>query len=107
MGALFAKLLRFRTCYSLGGHGHRSTPCHSLGGHDHRSTPCHSLGGHDVNATKSCTDYHHFILFLDQCSVFHAKKMDIVLVGLENSGKTTLVNTLAMGDQKGTTPTVG
>lgn len=46
------------------------------------------------------------VLFIHD-SKFHSKKMDIVLVGLENSGKTTLVNTLAMGEQTGTTPTVG
>lgn len=38
---------------------------------------------------------------------FAKKKLEMVIVGLENSGKTTLVNLLALGKVVETTPTVG
>eukprot|EP00163_Fabomonas_tropica_P033045 TRINITY_DN852_c0_g1_i2.p1 TRINITY_DN852_c0_g1~~TRINITY_DN852_c0_g1_i2.p1 ORF type:complete len:136 (+),score=24.49 TRINITY_DN852_c0_g1_i2:243-650(+) len=40
-------------------------------------------------------------------SVFYTRKLDLVLVGLENSGKTTLLNALASGYDVDTVPTVG
>lgn len=38
---------------------------------------------------------------------FFTKRLEIVLVGLENSGKTTFCNQLALGEGGSTTPTVG
>lgn len=39
---------------------------------------------------------------------FYSKKLEVVLVGLENSGKTTLLNVLANGPvSEGTVPTIG
>jgi len=38
---------------------------------------------------------------------FYAKKLEVVLVGLENSGKTTLLNVLAAGRPVETCPTIG
>nr|QXF29027.1 Arl18 [Vischeria sp. CAUP Q 202] len=40
-------------------------------------------------------------------AAFHTKKLELVLVGLENSGKTTLMNVLAYGHAVDTCPTVG
>ena len=39
--------------------------------------------------------------------IFYAKKLEVVLVGLENSGKTTLLNVLAAGRPVETCPTIG
>mmetsp|Transcript_13260 Transcript_13260/g.17704 ORF Transcript_13260/g.17704 Transcript_13260/m.17704 type:complete len:186 (+) Transcript_13260:101-658(+) len=38
---------------------------------------------------------------------FYSKKLEVVLVGLENSGKTTLLNVLASGQAVETCPTIG
>ena len=38
---------------------------------------------------------------------FYSKNLEVVLVGLENSGKTTLVNVLAAGHPMETCPTIG
>lgn len=38
---------------------------------------------------------------------FYTKKLEVVLVGLENSGKTTLLNVLAQGRAVETCPTIG
>jgi len=38
---------------------------------------------------------------------FYTKKLEVVLVGLENSGKTTLLNVLASGAPVETVPTIG
>lgn len=40
-------------------------------------------------------------------SIFYTKKLEVVLVGLENSGKTTLMNVLAYGQAIETCPTIG
>mmetsp|Transcript_18630 Transcript_18630/g.60214 ORF Transcript_18630/g.60214 Transcript_18630/m.60214 type:complete len:199 (-) Transcript_18630:669-1265(-) len=39
--------------------------------------------------------------------IMYAKKLEVVLVGLENSGKTTLLNVLAAGRPVETCPTIG
>lgn len=39
--------------------------------------------------------------------VFWTKKLDIVVIGLENSGKTTLLSVLAHGEPVETVPTIG
>jgi len=39
--------------------------------------------------------------------VFYTKKLDIVVIGLENSGKTTLLSALADGQPTETVPTIG
>jgi len=39
--------------------------------------------------------------------VFYTKKLDIVVIGLENSGKTTLLSVLAHGEPVETVPTIG
>ncbi len=39
--------------------------------------------------------------------IFYSKKMEIVLLGLENSGKTTLLNQLALGQSYPSAPTIG
>ncbi len=36
-------------------------------------------------------------IFNKMLDLFYSKKMEIVLLGLENSGKTTLLNQLALG----------
>ena len=36
-------------------------------------------------------------IFTKMLDLFYSKKMEIVLLGLENSGKTTLLNQLALG----------
>ncbi|CAN0098697.1 unnamed protein product [Discosporangium mesarthrocarpum] len=38
---------------------------------------------------------------------FYAKQLEVVLIGLENSGKTTLMNVLANGQPVDTVPTIG
>ena len=38
---------------------------------------------------------------------FYTKKLECVIVGLENSGKTTLLNVMAMGHPVETCPTIG
>uniref|UniRef100_A0A7S2RSV3 Uncharacterized protein n=1 Tax=Rhizochromulina marina TaxID=1034831 RepID=A0A7S2RSV3_9STRA len=38
---------------------------------------------------------------------FYTKKLEVVLIGLENSGKTTLLNVLAHGAPMETVPTIG
>ena len=40
-------------------------------------------------------------------SAFYSKKLEIVLVGLENSGKTTLLSVLSEGHPVETCPTIG
>jgi len=40
-------------------------------------------------------------------AVFWSKRLECVLVGLDNSGKTTLCNQLALGEAGETSPTVG
>lgn len=40
-------------------------------------------------------------------SFFSTSKMEVVLIGLENSGKTTLLNQLEMGEALPTIPTLG
>lgn len=39
--------------------------------------------------------------------IFYTKKLDIVVIGLENSGKTTLLSVLAHGAPVETVPTIG
>jgi Arf/Sar family protein len=39
--------------------------------------------------------------------IFYTKKLDIVVIGLENSGKTTLLHVLASGQPVETVPTIG
>ena len=39
--------------------------------------------------------------------IFWTKKLDIVVIGLENSGKTTLLSVLAHGQPVETVPTIG
>ena len=39
--------------------------------------------------------------------LFSGRKLEIVLIGLENSGKTTLLNQLSMGEALPTAPTIG
>ena len=46
--------------------------------------------------------------FLDKLKeLFSGPKIEIALVGLENSGKTTLLNRLSMGEPLPTIPTIG
>ena len=40
-------------------------------------------------------------------SAFYSRQLEVVLVGLENSGKTTLLNVLATGTSAETVPTIG
>ncbi len=40
-------------------------------------------------------------------SLFSTSSIEVCMVGLENSGKTTLLNQLSLGDPKFTVPTVG
>tara|TARA_B110000090_G_scaffold206955_1_gene257393 strand:+ start:63 stop:713 length:651 start_codon:yes stop_codon:yes gene_type:complete len=46
-------------------------------------------------------------LFQKLLNSFYSKNLEVVLVGLENSGKTTLVNVLAAGHPMETCPTIG
>eukprot|EP00475_Leptophrys_vorax_P007418 TRINITY_DN1469_c0_g1_i1.p1 TRINITY_DN1469_c0_g1~~TRINITY_DN1469_c0_g1_i1.p1 ORF type:complete len:153 (+),score=16.79 TRINITY_DN1469_c0_g1_i1:156-614(+) len=46
-------------------------------------------------------------LFSRMLASFFTKRLEVVLVGLESSGKTTLCNQLALGDAGETSPTVG
>jgi len=46
-------------------------------------------------------------LFSRLLAAFFTKRLEVVLVGLESSGKTTLCNQLALGDAGETSPTVG
>jgi len=46
-------------------------------------------------------------LMAKMLDAFYAKKLEVVLVGLENSGKTTLLNVLAAGRPVETCPTIG
>ena len=46
-------------------------------------------------------------LFAKMLASFYTKNIEVVLVGLENSGKTTLVNVLASGHPMETCPTIG
>jgi len=46
-------------------------------------------------------------LFTKLLEVFWSKKLDIVVIGLENSGKTTLLSVLAHGEPVETVPTIG
>jgi Arf/Sar family protein len=39
--------------------------------------------------------------------LFSSKKLEVILIGLENSGKTTLVNQLHLGESSQTAPTIG
>eukprot|EP00761_Pharyngomonas_kirbyi_P012229 gb/GECH01012256.1/.p1 GENE.gb/GECH01012256.1/~~gb/GECH01012256.1/.p1 ORF type:complete len:188 (+),score=33.26 gb/GECH01012256.1/:1-564(+) len=47
------------------------------------------------------------ILWTKLTELFTSKQLEMVLVGLENSGKTTLLNVLSMGHPVETVPTVG
>ena len=47
------------------------------------------------------------ILFTKLYELFASKKLEICMVGLENSGKTTLLNVLSLGHAVETLPTVG
>ena len=40
-------------------------------------------------------------------SSFYTKNLEVVLVGLENAGKTTFVNVMSMGGAVETAPTIG
>ena len=46
-------------------------------------------------------------LFAKLLSTFYTRKLEAVLVGLENAGKTTLLNILANGESVETCPTIG
>ena len=46
-------------------------------------------------------------MFQKLLNSFYSKNLEVVLVGLENSGKTTLVNVLAAGHPMETCPTIG
>jgi ADP-ribosylation factor-like protein 8 len=46
-------------------------------------------------------------LLLSKIRSLFARKMEMVIVGLENSGKTTFINTLSDGDPGETVPTIG
>lgn len=46
-------------------------------------------------------------LFQKLKELFSSHKMEIVLIGIENSGKTTLLNQLTQGEPKVTAPTIG
>ncbi|KAH8055666.1 Arf-like GTPase [Aureococcus anophagefferens] len=46
-------------------------------------------------------------IFTKLLDAFYNKKLEVVLVGLENSGKTTLLNVLAAGRPVETCPTIG
>ncbi len=46
-------------------------------------------------------------IFNKMLDLFYSKKMEIVLLGLENSGKTTLLNQLALGQSYPSAPTIG
>ena len=46
-------------------------------------------------------------IFTKLLDAFYNKKLEVVLVGLENSGKTTLLNVLAAGSPVETCPTIG
>jgi len=39
--------------------------------------------------------------------IFYSKKLDVVVIGLENSGKTTLLSVLAHNQPVETVPTIG
>ena len=39
--------------------------------------------------------------------LFSGSKLEVVLIGLENSGKTTLLNQMSMGEALPTAPTIG
>ncbi|CAM9292366.1 unnamed protein product [Ectocarpus sp. 6 AP-2014] len=45
--------------------------------------------------------------FQRMLSAFYTRQLEVVLVGLENSGKTTLMNVLASGHPVDTVPTIG
>eukprot|EP00752_Nemacystus_decipiens_P012632 g11188.t1 len=45
--------------------------------------------------------------FQRMLSSFYSRQLEVVLVGLENSGKTTLMNVLASGHPVDTVPTIG
>ena len=44
---------------------------------------------------------------LGKIRALFARKMEIVVVGLENSGKTTFINSLSDGNPGETVPTIG
>ena len=46
-------------------------------------------------------------LFQKLLDTFYTKNLEVVLVGLENAGKTTFVNVMAMGSSVETVPTIG
>ena len=46
-------------------------------------------------------------LFSRLLEQFYSRKLEVVLVGLENSGKTTLLNVLSSGQPLETVPTIG
>ena len=46
-------------------------------------------------------------LFTKLREMLFSKKLELVLVGLENCGKTTFANHLAYGEPKKTLPTIG
>jgi hypothetical protein len=46
-------------------------------------------------------------LFQKLLSSFYTKNLEVVLVGLENAGKTTFVNVMSMGGAVETAPTIG
>ncbi len=46
-------------------------------------------------------------MFAKLREIFLSHKMEIVLLGLENSGKTTLLNQLALGQSYPSAPTIG
>lgn len=71
----------------------------------------HSLSGslRDVRfeASKRPDDERMGGLFAKLLSTFYSKQLEVVLVGLENSGKTTLLNVLSQGAPAETVPTIG
>ena len=46
-------------------------------------------------------------LFARLLESFYSKNIEVVLVGLENAGKTTLINVLSQGHSLETVPTIG
>jgi ADP-ribosylation factor-like protein 8 len=46
-------------------------------------------------------------LFEKLKDLFSNSKLEVVLIGIENSGKTTLLNQLTMGEAQFTAPTIG
>ncbi len=70
----------------------------------------HLLSNH---CTSEWNEFHHLLIYImgallaKMLESFYARQLEVVIIGLQNSGKTTLLNVLASGAPLETVPTVG